>query len=375
MIHDQLRYLDYIIHGRGFLRWIFYTHIVVKRLPEGMKKSLIIFDMDGVLVDVSRSYREVSRLTVVEYLRRIFGAHVSDGFITLVDVAEVKKSGGLNNDWDLTDAILNAYLLNAFPSLERDLTNKLSGIAAAEDDGALLEQTGLADFSAYAPILERLVNEKSAPSLFSADGWSRGRRSPLHLNRGDVGSGNITKRIFQELYLGSELFVEHYGMAPIFHEGDGYITRERMIPSKAQLDRLCTSHVMSIATGRPGSEALYALSHFNIKHYFTSMVSEDDVVKAEEGCAESLRKPHPFSLDLCMKRCGYTQDDTVYYIGDMPDDMMASRAAKAHAIGFVNGDSGESEELRKEHMVLLEQHGAYTVCSDFDEIISYLNLK
>ena len=340
-----------------------------------MKKSLLIFDMDGVLVDVSRSYREVSRLTVVEYLRRIFGAHVSDDFITLANVAEVKKSGGLNNDWDLTDAILNAYLLYAFPGLEIDLTNKLSGIVAEEDDRALLEQIGLVDFSAYAPILERLVNEKSAASLFSTADLSRGSRSPLLLNKGDVGSGNITKRIFQELYLGSELFAKHYEMAPIFHDGDGYITRERMIPTKAQLDHLRTSHVLSIATGRPGSEAFYALSHFDIKHHFKSMVSEDDVVKAEEGCSESLRKPHPFSLNLCIKRCGYTQDDTVYYVGDMPDDMTASRAAKAHAIGFVNGKSGESEEQRHEHMGLLEQQGAYTVCSGFDEIISYLNLK
>ena len=102
------------------------------------------------------------------------------------------------------------------------------------------------------------------------------------------------------------------------------------------------------------------------------MVSEDDVVKAEEDGSESLRKPHPFSLNLCMKRCGYTQDDTVYYVGDMPDDIIASRAAKVYAIGFVNK---ESEEQRNEHMALLEQHGAYNVCSDFDEIISYLNLK
>ena len=75
------------------------------------KRSLIIFDMDGVLVDVTGSYREVVRLSVVYYLRHVIGAkNLSDNFISLEDVSTIKKSGGLNNDWDLTYTILDTLL-------------------------------------------------------------------------------------------------------------------------------------------------------------------------------------------------------------------------------------------------------------------------
>ena len=336
------------------------------------KKPLIIFDMDGVLIDVSRSYREVTRRTVIEYLRQVLVAHVPDDFITLADVDAVKKSGGLNNDWDLTDAILNAYLRGGCNHIDEDLLRQLSKIRTAEDDHTVFDQMRIIDFSKHRPRLEDLVQKKAAPALFSSTSWSAGDRSPLLLNQGDVGSGNLTKRIFQELYLGRKLFQQNYGEETIFHDGDGYIERERSIPTKAQLEQLYESHALSIATGRPGAEASYALAQFDIGGYFKSIVSEDDVVEAEEGCSESLRKPHPFILSLSMEKCGYSPGDSVYYVGDMPDDIIAARAAKIRPIGFVNRDAGDNEDQRHEHVVLLEYHGASAVFTSFDEIISFL---
>jgi phosphoglycolate phosphatase-like HAD superfamily hydrolase len=187
-----------------------------------------------------------------------------------------------------------------------------------------------------------------------------------------VKSGNLTKRIFQELYLGDELFQHIYGEEPIFYFDGGHIERERMIPTSAQLNELSKSHTLSIATGRPEVEAEYALTQFSIKHYFRTMVSEDNVVEAEKGCPQSLRKPHPFSISLCMEKSGYTPHDCVHYIGDMPDDMVAARRAKINPVGFVNGNSSESDKQRHAHAVLLVQHGACGVINNFDELISFL---
>ena len=53
----------------------------------------IIFDMDGVLADVSSSYREAIKKTAEKYLGRI----ISDNEIQLF-----KDEGGFNNDWKLT---------------------------------------------------------------------------------------------------------------------------------------------------------------------------------------------------------------------------------------------------------------------------------
>lgn len=63
-----------------------------------MKNDGIIFDMDGVLVDVSQSYREVIRLTAGYFLKRK---------VNKEEVDAVKKLPGMNNDWDATYALIN----------------------------------------------------------------------------------------------------------------------------------------------------------------------------------------------------------------------------------------------------------------------------
>ncbi|MFW6160873.1 MAG: HAD family hydrolase [Acidobacteriota bacterium] len=53
----------------------------------------VIFDMDGVLIDVSRSY-----LATIKKVYRLFtGLNLSTA-----EIAELRNQGGFNNDWDLT---------------------------------------------------------------------------------------------------------------------------------------------------------------------------------------------------------------------------------------------------------------------------------
>lgn len=61
------------------------------------EKKTFLFDMDGVLVDVSESYRMAIKLTAEYFLGEK---------IALGDIQVYKDRGGLNNDWDLTEAIL-----------------------------------------------------------------------------------------------------------------------------------------------------------------------------------------------------------------------------------------------------------------------------
>jgi HAD superfamily hydrolase (TIGR01548 family) len=59
--------------------------------------DVLVFDMDGVLVDVRESYRE----TIVQTVR-----HFSGATITRERIQEYKNSGGWNNDWALSQRIL-----------------------------------------------------------------------------------------------------------------------------------------------------------------------------------------------------------------------------------------------------------------------------
>ena len=57
----------------------------------------VLFDMDGVLVDVALSYREAVRRTVRHFSGRTVSPEVVQAY---------KDMGGLNNDWDLAEKII-----------------------------------------------------------------------------------------------------------------------------------------------------------------------------------------------------------------------------------------------------------------------------
>lgn len=68
-------------------------------------QSLLVFDMDGVLVDVTNSYRQ----TIIEVVKHFTGivkdftgTEISNTEISNQDIQVAKNRGGANNDWDLT---------------------------------------------------------------------------------------------------------------------------------------------------------------------------------------------------------------------------------------------------------------------------------
>jgi HAD superfamily phosphatase len=62
-----------------------------------MVKDLLIFDMDGVLVEVSESYRETIQQTV---------EHFTGNRIARETIQEWKNRGGWNDDWALSHALI-----------------------------------------------------------------------------------------------------------------------------------------------------------------------------------------------------------------------------------------------------------------------------
>ncbi|MGH1363472.1 MAG: histidinol-phosphate transaminase [Calditrichia bacterium] len=70
---------------------------LLNALAEVLSPQAILFDMDGVLVDESRSYRMAIKQTAEHFL----GADVS-----FEQIESLKRRGGFNNDWDCTEALL-----------------------------------------------------------------------------------------------------------------------------------------------------------------------------------------------------------------------------------------------------------------------------
>jgi len=65
-------------------------------MVNGSKPQVIVFDMDGVLVDVSESYRE----TIVKTVEHFTGRRIARQ-----QIQDYKNAGGWNNDWALSQKI------------------------------------------------------------------------------------------------------------------------------------------------------------------------------------------------------------------------------------------------------------------------------
>ncbi len=262
----------------------------------------VIFDIDNVLIDTRRSYQDAIRWTVEIYLTcgnvPLFLAPPRRSEPTLLspqDVNEFKLLGGFNDDWDCCYAFL-VYLL-ALPVKKRTL-------------GGLKQQMKLKDFT---------KKVKKRPLRVNGIVQMLGRPPAVTIER--------IARIFQEVYLGKELFRLSEHKDPYYWNKRGLIHKEKLIFRPSTLEKLKSMGIkMGIATGRPRFEALHALKHFGILDYFEAITTIDEIRKAEQEMKQSLRKPHPFSVLETAKKLGHGL--RFLYVGDLPDDVLSANQAK-----------------------------------------------
>jgi HAD superfamily phosphatase len=69
-----------------------------------MSKPVLVFDMDGVLVDVTESYRETIARTV---------QHFTGTEVTRAQIQEYKNQGGWNDDWRLSHHLVGSAGVDA----------------------------------------------------------------------------------------------------------------------------------------------------------------------------------------------------------------------------------------------------------------------
>ena len=309
--------------------------------------DVLIFDMDGVLIDVSKSYRETIRQTVALYFQRSLGFRDRrKDLVTPEDIALFKSIGGFNNDWDLTSGLLLYLLsLSGLPPLLR--RKRISSV----QEGVSYLRKRASPFGLEGPMLLR---NKRVPSFVKrARSFGRGLKAVRRTlgnswegwvyGSGDLGRENLVQRIFQEVYLGDR-FTHHHHLPRIFHRGRGHYLRERLLVPRYLLATLRRTLRLGIASGRPRLEAELALRRFRLLSYFDSVVTLDECKKEEArvfretGRKVSRSKPHPYPVLRAIRQTGLRNPRSAY-VGDVSDDMLAANAAKREgdvlAIGFV----------------------------------------
>jgi len=98
-----------------------------------MAEALIVFDMDGVLVDVSESYRETIARTV---------EHFAGATVTRAQIQDYKNQGGFNDDWKLSHHIIAQHgVAVEFQSVVDYFQNQFHGNGT---DGLILRERWMA---------------------------------------------------------------------------------------------------------------------------------------------------------------------------------------------------------------------------------------
>ena len=311
--------------------------------------DILIFDMDGVLIDVSQSYRKTIEKTIQIYLRTCLGLKSSKKKLTFDEAISLfKAAGGFNNDWDLTSGLL-LYLLSVSglpPSSERIEFHRTEGVAgylkarSSEINRKMEVRLSLPRLSSFLRKVKAYGGGlKGVHQALRAswEGWVYGS--------GDLNEENVIKRIFQEVYLGKK-FASCYPFRRLFYHGKGYYLHEKMLIPRSILSALRKNLRLGIASGRPRFEAELALRRFHLLPYFESIVTLDECEKAEaqlrdeKGKRVKLTKPHPYPLLRAIEEIGLS-NPRCGYVGDGVDDIRAARAAKRRlpmlAIGFLSG--------------------------------------
>lgn len=272
----------------------------VQSLVSMPDKKAFLFDIDGVLVDVEESYIDTTRQTITKYLNWFLNVPASrSSLLSRKDIHDFKLLGGFNNDWDTVWGILT-YL---------DRLRKEAG-----KDWSAMDLSELKKAINIASLREQL------PCPCGIKGIAKWNKPDKRIDY------EKAKDLFQQIYLGTILYKKLYRHKPNHIDATGLIHLEKpYIPANIFARLRKQGYLLGIVTGRARFEAEFILDRFKIKHYFSAIITHDDVVIAEKRTGELRRKPHPYPVIRCAQKLGVKKG---FYLGDLPDDMRAAIDAK-----------------------------------------------
>ena len=257
----------------------------------------IIFDCDGVLIDVTKSYDTTINKTISYVLKEIADIAV-DMPLTNELLLKFKSTGGFNDEIDITYSGGLCYI--ASKKLNKNPTELILDVLNNADD------TGIS-------YIENFLNKIDVDI---SDIKSR-------LNYPSVEKNDLIHATFDQLFFGPKLYEKIFQKKSKFSD-KGFIENDNVIVTSALIEALKKkfNDKIAIVTGR-GLDAISSslkeiLNQFNVE---SSVFLEDE--------SRDLAKPNPQSLIRAMK--GLNSKNCLY-VGDSMEDMILAK--KASELGF-----------------------------------------
>lgn len=322
---------------------LFIKQELFKTLPQ---LDAILLDVDGVILDVSESYRVVVMETVQWYAREILELEDNYPLIEGADIEGFKLAGGFNSDWDLTVAALMHVIGKQVGSGADNMAEVAEHGTSWNEFTSEIKRRGGGPLAAEKIVLETLSTRER-------------RDFALALN------SQVIVQYFQELYGGQDACKSLYGFEPEYYQGEGYYKREKLLLDPALLGALASRYKIGLLTGRTLSETRLAMKFAGLRIPSTHWVTDDDGVKKPDGAALLLlREKVDFKFGV--------------YVGDTMDDlnvvknyreMKGAGRAKIFACTALSGPSGDT------HRHLYLEAGTEIASPDLNTFLQYLKAQ
>ena len=257
----------------------------------------IIFDCDGVLIDVTKSYDTTINKTISYVLKEIADITV-DIPLTNEILLKFKSTGGFNDEIDITYS--GILCLIAAKKLNKNPTELIIDVLDNADDSGI---TYVENFLNKIDV--DITDIKSRLGYPSAD------------------KNDLIHATFDQLFFGPELYEKIFQKKSNFSE-KGFIENDKVIVSSELIGTLKKKFddKIAVVTGRGfnaiSSSLKEVLNQFNVK---SSVFLEDE--------SRDLAKPNPQSLIMAMK--GLNSKNCLY-VGDSMEDIILTE--KASELGF-----------------------------------------
>ncbi|MDH3657758.1 MAG: HAD family hydrolase [Nitrosopumilus sp.] len=299
----------------------------------------IIFDCDGVLIDITKSY-DLAIIKTTKYVLETF-AKISDSIdVNFKIIDGFKSTGGFNDEVDLTYAAIISIV--AAKKLEKNQTDFIFDVIKNADS------TGIESVEKY---LEKEVDISEIKKQLSYPGVHH--ENPLY-------------QIFDQLFYGPELYQKLFRKSSKFSE-PGLIEQDDVILNDLLIEKLQKRFGSKIAmvTGRGKESVSYSLKtlleKFDLKN---SVFLEDE--------SRDIAKPNPKPLLDSIQ--GMNSVSTLYVGDSMEDFIMAKKVTdfgnKATFCGIIGTSKNPIQKLE-----LFERSGASLVLDSINLLPKVLNLE
>ena len=299
----------------------------------------IIFDCDGVLIDITKSY-DLTIDKTVKYILENFSQITDNIKIDSKIIDGFKSTGGFNDEVDLTYASILSLVVAK--KLDKSQHKFIFDVISNADSSGILS---------VEKYLEKLVDISDIKNKLSYPGSHH---------------DNLLYKIFDQIFYGPELYSKLFKHKSQFSE-PGLIENDIIIVNNFLIEKLEKrfSSKLSIVSGRGKESIRYSLKSlldkFDLKN---SAFLEDE--------PRELAKPNPESLVRSIN--GMNCNHCIYVGDSMEDFIMAKKAIEQGCKTTFCGIIGTSKNPQ-EKLELFQHNGAKLVLESINLLPKMLNLE